>query len=380
MAQAEAGPAFTSPGKLYVQPPSPQPRASARAKLRRCSQEGLPAPLAVARCLPCACAGVPGTIFCCSSCCDKCVVAGAVCPRRHAGDSGMALEDCQTAELAGGSSSMESCPKAPGIPVQGPGARSGQPRLIPWSRGLWTWVGWIIWVLAWRLQGLGSSISCFGRKLLNFVSKHSSELLLSVADLYPRRSFSGLGAGEQMPTPEPLGVNVRVRNAGISPPGKGLLLHFSCCHCYQLLGSHLQLSQGERSSGETSCVSSGDTWCRDRVAAVSLSLSHPSWPLLTEGKPFLCFSSPSLTPPLLLPCPSTFHLLFPLTPPSPRPCSNMDGSGSFLSRGYRNNPRFCRVSVFPQGGLEKCIFMCSYMRTRDGGSGLAAGVNTGCIL
>lgn len=144
---------------------------------------------------------------------------------------------------------------------------------------------------------------------------------------------------------------------------KGFRFIFSCCHCYQLLGSHLQLLQGEKSLGRHCMHPLGLHGSRDCVAATSLSLSHPSWLLLTKSKSSLCFSSPSLTPSLLpLPCPSTFHLLFPLTPPSPHPCSNIGESGSFLSRGYRNNPRFCCVSVFPQRGLKKCISTRSCVR------------------
>ena len=172
-----------------------------------------------------------------------------------------------------------------------------------------------------------------------------------------------------------------MRNTGISPPGKGLLLPFLLV---PLLSAAWILSAafaGREVLGERHHMCPlGLHGSGDCVAATNPSLSYCSWPLLTEGKASLCFDSPSLTPLLLLPWPSTFHLLLPLTPPSLHPCSHIGGSGSFWSRGYRNYPRFCSVCVFSQGGLEKRISTCSCVRTRDGDSGPAAGMNTGCVL
>lgn len=111
-------------------------------------------------------------------------MADAVCRRRHVGDGGTMLEDCQTSSAAGRWQRWHGdLPEGSWHPHARAGGRSGQPGLILQSQGLWTWARWIIWVLAWRLQGLGSSVSRFGRKLLNFVSKHRSELLLFVRDL-----------------------------------------------------------------------------------------------------------------------------------------------------------------------------------------------------
>lgn len=156
---------------------------------------------------------------------------------------------------------------------------------------------------------------------------------------------------------------------------KGFHFIFSCCHCYLLLGSHLQLLQGERSSGRGIAY----IWGYMPAGTVWLQQVSPS-PILPghwSQRVNLPFAFPLLVSLLLLPCLSTFH---PFPSSTPCPCSNIGGSGSFLSRGYRNNPRFCWVSVFPQRGLEKCVSTCSCMRTRDGGSSLAAGVSTGCVL
>lgn len=153
-----------------------------------------------------------------------------------------------------------------------------------------------------------------------------------------------------MPTPEPLGVKGQVRNTSISPPGKGLSLNFiSCCHCYPLLGLHLQ---GERSLGRGIVY----IWGYTAAGTVWLQQVSPS-PILPgrcSQRVNLPFAFPLLVSLPLLPCLTPF-LLSPLAPPSPCPCSSIGGSSSFLSRGYRNNPGFAGRASFHKEGRRNAF-------------------------
>lgn len=172
--------------------------------------------------------------------------------------------------------------------------------------------------------------------------------------------LAGLGAGEQLPTPEPLGVDGRVRNAGISSPGKGLSLHFLLLPLLSAAGILSAAFAGREVLGERH-ASSGVTRHQE-LCGCNECLLLPPFLGVTKGKS-LSFSSPNLTPSLLLlPCPSTFHLLFLLIPPSPCPCSDIDGSGNFLSRknSGASDPNLAKVrvcSVIPPSQMDRVDFV-----------------------